>query len=163
MAEVSAAWALPLLRCPTQQPQTQCVPISGVPAMVPCASATKSATPTVDPTPKSAGPAMAPRATYLPSRIPSNACASQPEVRAQCGSSARWDLCGGPPERAVPTATQASRTPGMMGTVKAFKSSSATARQRSISCAKIAGRAHPESAGDMEAMSPVPSGRIISP
>jgi hypothetical protein len=28
-----------------------------------------------------------------------------PEVRAVCGSSARTDLCGGPPERAVPTAT----------------------------------------------------------
>ena len=28
-----------------------------------------------------------------------------PERGAQCGSSARWDLCGGPPERAVPTAT----------------------------------------------------------
>src|SRR5208283_2085163 len=29
-----------------------------------------------------------------------------PEVGAQCGSPARWDLCGGPPARAVPTATQ---------------------------------------------------------
>ncbi|MGA3221784.1 MAG: hypothetical protein ABSE77_22430, partial [Acidimicrobiales bacterium] len=28
-----------------------------------------------------------------------------PEAGAQCGSSARWDLCGGPPVRAVPTAT----------------------------------------------------------
>ena len=28
-----------------------------------------------------------------------------PERGAQCGSSARWDPCGGPPERAVPTAT----------------------------------------------------------
>jgi hypothetical protein len=28
-----------------------------------------------------------------------------PEAGAQCGNSARWDLCGGPPERAVPTAT----------------------------------------------------------
>ena len=28
-----------------------------------------------------------------------------PEAGAQCGSSARWDLCGGPPARAVPTAT----------------------------------------------------------
>src|SRR5664279_4698790 len=28
-----------------------------------------------------------------------------PEPGAQCGSSARWDLCGGPPERAVPTAS----------------------------------------------------------
>src|SRR5664279_592527 len=27
-----------------------------------------------------------------------------PEVGAQCGSSARWDPCGGPPVRAVPTA-----------------------------------------------------------
>ena len=26
---------------------------------------------------------------------------------AQCGNSARWDLCGGPPARAVPTATGA--------------------------------------------------------
>ncbi len=31
--------------------------------------------------------------------------ASQPEVGAQCGSSARWDLCGGRPVWAVPTAT----------------------------------------------------------
>ncbi len=28
-----------------------------------------------------------------------------PKVGAQCGSPARWDLCGGPPARAVPTAT----------------------------------------------------------
>ena len=28
-----------------------------------------------------------------------------PEAGAQCGNSARWDLCGGPPARAVPTAT----------------------------------------------------------
>src|SRR5205807_255423 len=28
-----------------------------------------------------------------------------PEAGAQCGSPARWDLCGGPPVRAVPTAT----------------------------------------------------------
>src|SRR4029450_4133607 len=32
----------------------------------------------------------------------------RPERGAQCGSSARWDLCGGPPERAVPTATGGS-------------------------------------------------------
>ena len=29
---------------------------------------------------------------------------SEPKAGAQCVSSARWDLCGGPPERAVPTA-----------------------------------------------------------
>ena len=34
-----------------------------------------------------------------------------PKVGAQCGSPARWDLRGGPPARAVPTATQgAART-----------------------------------------------------
>src|SRR5664280_1156773 len=33
-----------------------------------------------------------------------------PEPGAQCGSSARWDLCGGPPERAVPTASPWSLT-----------------------------------------------------
>lgn len=27
-----------------------------------------------------------------------------PEAGAQCGNSARWDLCGEPPARAVPTA-----------------------------------------------------------
>ncbi len=32
-------------------------------------------------------------------------CASTPEVGAQCGSSARWDLRGGPSVRTVPTAT----------------------------------------------------------
>ena len=37
--------------------------------------------------------------------IPCAAWASLPEAGAQCGSSARWDLCGGLPERAVPTAT----------------------------------------------------------
>jgi hypothetical protein len=35
-------------------------------------------------------------------------CASLPEVGAQCGNSARWDLCGGRPERAVPTAKASS-------------------------------------------------------
>ena len=32
-------------------------------------------------------------------------CASTPEVGAQCGSSARWDLCGGRRVTGVPTAT----------------------------------------------------------
>jgi RNA-directed DNA polymerase len=46
--------------------------------------------------------------------------AATPLVRAQCGSPARWDLCGGPPARAVPTATDFSPTDcevfAMMGT-----------------------------------------------
>ncbi|MGH9072804.1 MAG: IS3 family transposase, partial [Acidimicrobiales bacterium] len=36
--------------------------------------------------------------------IPRCASTPGPEAGAQCGSPARWDLCGGPPERAVPTA-----------------------------------------------------------
>ena len=38
--------------------------------------------------------------------IPTTGSASESEAGAQCGSSARWDLCGGRPERAVPTATR---------------------------------------------------------
>jgi hypothetical protein len=34
-----------------------------------------------------------------------SACASELEVGAQCGSSARWDLCGGRRVTGVPTAT----------------------------------------------------------
>jgi len=34
-----------------------------------------------------------------------SACASEPEVGAQCGSSARWDLCGGCRVTGIPTAT----------------------------------------------------------
>jgi hypothetical protein len=34
-----------------------------------------------------------------------NAHASRPEAGARCGSSARRDLCGGWPARAIPTAT----------------------------------------------------------
>jgi len=37
---------------------------------------------------------------------------ARPERGAQCGSSARWDLCGGPPERVVPTATVDVREDG---------------------------------------------------
>jgi hypothetical protein len=49
------------------------------------------------------------QARWLPpavSCIPIRTRASSlvPEAGAQCGSSARWDLCGGPPARAVPTA-----------------------------------------------------------
>ena len=29
-----------------------------------------------------------------------------PEAGARCGNPARWDLCGGPPARVVPTATR---------------------------------------------------------
>ena len=48
---------------------------------------------------------LAPRPANLSSLSRSSACASPPEAGAQCGSSARWDLCGGPRETAVPTPT----------------------------------------------------------
>jgi hypothetical protein len=41
-----------------------------------------------------------------------NACASEPEVGAQCSSSARWDLCGGRRVTGVPTATKAPSKAG---------------------------------------------------
>src|ERR1700716_1748513 len=43
--------------------------------------------------------------------IPTQTCALQPEPEAgaRCGSSARRDACGGPPARAVPTATREGR------------------------------------------------------
>jgi hypothetical protein len=39
------------------------------------------------------------------SRLGVGPCDARPEPGAQCGSSARWDLRGGPPAKAVPTAT----------------------------------------------------------
>ncbi|MGD0287932.1 MAG: hypothetical protein ABSC31_16425, partial [Acidimicrobiales bacterium] len=36
-----------------------------------------------------------------------HALSFEPEAGAQCGNAARWDLRGGPPARAVPTATGA--------------------------------------------------------
>ena len=42
--------------------------------------------------------------------VPNSACASPPEVGAQSGSSARWDLCGGRPERARPYRDRCSKT-----------------------------------------------------
>ena len=49
------------------------------------------------------GDTMAPTCPIL-HPIPMNASAFVPKAGAQCVSSARWDLCGGPPARAVPTA-----------------------------------------------------------
>src|SRR5215216_1152533 len=51
-----------------------------------------------------------PPAWCIPS--PTRAFAFGPEAGAQCGSSARWDLCGGPPARAVPTAIRVLREHG---------------------------------------------------
>src|SRR5262249_38171675 len=46
--------------------------------------------------PQTSDPAPAPQRPFL---------RQTPEVRAVCGNAARTDLCGGPPARAVPTAT----------------------------------------------------------
>jgi RNA-directed DNA polymerase len=45
---------------------------------------------------------------------PTTASPPKPKARAQCGSPARWDLRGGPPATAVPTATPVSRTHGWL-------------------------------------------------
>jgi transposase InsO family protein len=64
----------------------------------PAASVTNSNAPKLNPSPDGSRPSV--------SCTPIPRCASTfvPEAGAQCGSSARWDLCGGPPARAVPTA-----------------------------------------------------------
>jgi hypothetical protein len=46
-----------------------------------------------------------------------------PKAGAQCGKSARWDLRGGPPARAVPTATgafQRSALYPLLGRINAY-------------------------------------------
>src|SRR5262249_41027402 len=44
-------------------------------------------------------------------------CRHTPKVGAQYGNPARWDLCGGPPARAVPTATRTGLLDGGVETV----------------------------------------------
>ena len=43
-----------------------------------------------------------------------------PEAGAQCGNPARWDLCGGPPARAVPTATRYGNSARQVHTVDSY-------------------------------------------
>ena len=97
-----------LLRRARQQQRRRSLPGRGHPALVQGASAPQ---PAPHASPGSGCDASSLR--WLPSaRIlhPYPACASTlaPKAGAQCGSSARWDLCGGPPARAVPTAKRVS-------------------------------------------------------
>jgi hypothetical protein len=57
-----------------------------------------------------------------PARRPSG-CALSPEVGAQCGSSARWDLCGGRRATGVPTATRRCAPPLMPSVRQASRAS----------------------------------------
>ena len=50
-------------------------------------------------------------AALITSLLGPGRCDVGPEPGAQCGSSARWDLRGGPPARAVPTATTSADPP----------------------------------------------------
>ncbi len=60
---------------------------------------------------REAGGPMAPP-TQDPASLSQRAIPRQtPEVRAVCGNAARTDLCGGPPARAVPTATKSPPPP----------------------------------------------------
>ncbi len=88
-----------------------------------------------------------------------------PKVGAQCGNPARWDLRGGPPVRAVPTATQDSsqraghdRT-GKDGTVSSAEVSSSVSRQAATGRVDAARLAHnPEIAGSNPAPATKPKG-----
>jgi hypothetical protein len=99
--------------CAATSPTTRCrptasdepVPVRGDPALVSPLAApqpahtphlgTHAASPTLDtPGPRSSIPG------------PTSGLTVVPKAGAQCVSSARWDLCGGPPARAVPTASR---------------------------------------------------------
>ena len=58
---------------------------------------------------------MAPDRPHPASLARARASTPAPKAGAQCGSRARWDLCGGPPARAVPTANVRARAIGPRG------------------------------------------------
>ena len=107
------ARALQLLRSARQQRRDQHVPRPGDPTLV-------AGAPTPQP---AAPPELGTRCTASSidgyrqptSRTPGPTSASTPEPKggAQCGSPARWDLRGGPPAMAVPTAIVARLMPGV--------------------------------------------------
>ena len=93
-----------LLRRARQQPGHQRLPSPGRPALAAlrCGAAANATGST-----GSGWSASPPDGFRLPASCiptPRRASTFAPEAGAQCGSSARWDLCGGPPARAVPTA-----------------------------------------------------------
>ena len=107
-----------LLRRARQQRRGERLPHPGDPALAQGAAAPQPANP------DHLGqdePHRDPVDTPDPHRAPIPASALRrhaPKVGAQCGNSARWDLCGGPPARAVPTATvflvaELSENPGL--------------------------------------------------
>src|SRR5204862_3506413 len=97
-----------LLRRARQHQRGLGLPDPGHPALVQGAAAPEPAHPTQL---GSDEPDRDPVAPTRPSHAPlSNGTLRRqtPEAGAQCGNSARWDLCGGPPVRAVPTAIGAA-------------------------------------------------------
>ena len=104
MAEKRGARTPRLLRRARQHRCGRDLPHPGRAALVQGAAAPQPAhTPELD----TDGPHHETMATTRPHHgIPYRPCAStpEPEAGAQCGNPARWDLCGGPPVRAVPTA-----------------------------------------------------------
>ena len=63
-----------------------------------------------------------------------------PEVGAQCGSSARWDLCGGCRATGIPTATTFTQAPQ--------KACPADCRSLSRAARKVAGSRFPQAAAE---------------
>src|SRR5260370_42693888 len=65
-----------------------------------------------------------------------------PKVGAQCGNPARWDLRGGPPAKAVPTATISRIRPRRpLGTQDTSRTDPGQARSLNVKHHKIRGRA----------------------
>ena len=99
-----------LLRRAGQHQRGIVVPHPGDTDLVPGASATKPANPRqLEPDGPTRYPMGAARPRDAP--LPGGTLRRQtPEAGAQCGSPARWDLCWGPPVRAVPTAIETHDT-----------------------------------------------------
>src|SRR5262245_45222443 len=99
-----------LLRCARQLRRGTRLPHPGDTALVPGASPPQPENPAhLAPDEPHRDPLATPNPHHAP--IPGGALRRHtPKVGAQCGNPARWDLCGGPPARAVPTATL-TRTP----------------------------------------------------
>src|SRR5260370_20383892 len=95
-----------LLRGARQQRRGERLPHPGDPALAPGAAAPQPANPDhLGQDEPHRGPVDTPDPHRAP--IPAGALRRHaPKAGAQCGSSARWDLCGGPPARAVPTGTR---------------------------------------------------------
>ena len=110
MAAKRVSRLVPVLRCPRQLRTSPPVPRGDPGPVAPPAASTQ---PTRSPHDMgkvlAVQPALAADAEDSASLSERAVCRSTSEVRAVCGSSARTDLCGGWPEKAIPTAIDPRR------------------------------------------------------